>query len=293
MVAKVANSKQSRIAWHCLLLKVGNFNRSLNSYLLVVIFMLVSLTAMGQYSGSYSDVAYGKTASASNYASGYPPSATVGGGGGNWCALTNSPAWLMVDLGNSYYIDGYGFDTGNSAELTDNFTFQGSTDGSSWNYLHSGSVSLDGNYRYNCTAGYYRYVRIYTTFSHTYGSIQHFYVYGTLSACTNPTSGGTIAAAQSGCTPFDPAAFTSSAAASGHSGTLEYNWQYAVSPFSTWNDIVSTNSATYNPPAGLTETTRYRRLARVSCKSDWTGAAVSNVLEATVSPASAGGTTKW
>ncbi len=260
---------------------------------MVVFLVVASITAMGQYTGGYSNVAFGKTASASNYAGGYPPSDAVNGSGGLWCALTNSPAWLMVDLGDSYYIDGYGFDSGNSSELPDNFTFQGSTNGSSWSNLHSGSASVAGNYRYNCSAGYYRYVRIYATFSHTYGSITEFYVYGTLSACTNPTSGGTIATAQTGCTPFDPAAFTSSAAASGETGTLEYIWQNSVSPFTTWNDISSTNSATYNPPAGLTETTRYRRLARVNCKSDWTGAAVSNTLEATVNPASTGGTTKW
>ncbi len=102
--------------------------------------------------------------------------------------------------------------------------------------------------------------------------------------CGNPTSGGTIASGQSICSGGDPAAFTSSADASGQTGTLEYKWQYSsTSDFSSdVNDIASTNSTTYDAPAGLTATRYYRRLARVTCKSDWTGAAASNILQVTV-----------
>jgi hypothetical protein len=111
--------------------------------------------------------------------------------------------------------------------------------------------------------------------------------YGGVSFCTqpnsNPTSGGTIAAAQSGSSPFDPAAFTSSAAPSGHTGTLEYKWQSSTTSSSAdFNDIASSNSETYDAGA-LTQTTWYKRLARVSCSSDWTGAAESNILEVTIS----------
>jgi hypothetical protein len=101
-------------------------------------------------------------------------------------------------------------------------------------------------------------------------------------SCVNPTSGGTIAADQNHCGSFTPAAFTNSADASNYTGTLEYEWQYSVSPFSTWIDIASSNSNTYTPPGLITVTTEYRRLARVTCMSDWTGAAVSNTLTATV-----------
>jgi hypothetical protein len=104
----------------------------------------------------------------------------------------------------------------------------------------------------------------------------------TTSSCNNPTSGGTIAAAQSGNSPFDPVAFTSSAAPSGHTGTLEYKWQSSTTSSSaSFSDIVSSNSATYDAGA-LTQTTWYKRLARVSCQSDWIGAAESNVIEVTV-----------
>ena len=99
---------------------------------------------------------------------------------------------------------------------------------------------------------------------------------------TSPTSGGTIATAQSGNNPFTPAAFTSSAAASGGTGTLEYKWQSSTTNNSTgFADIASSNAATYTAGA-LSVTTWFKRLARVSCSADWTGAASSNVIEVTV-----------
>ena len=101
--------------------------------------------------------------------------------------------------------------------------------------------------------------------------------------CVNPTNAGVIAAAQSGTSPFDPAAFTSSSAASGETGTLEYKWQSSTTSSSAdFTDITPSNSATYDA-GSLSVTTWYRRLARVSCSADWTGAAESNVLEVTVS----------
>ncbi|MBK7132253.1 MAG: hypothetical protein IPH69_05325, partial [Bacteroidales bacterium] len=104
-------------------------------------------------------------------------------------------------------------------------------------------------------------------------------------SCTNPTSGGTIAATQSGCVPYDPAAFTSTAPASGYTGaSLEYKWQESITGAgSGFSDIASSNSATYNPGV-INQTTWYKRLARVSCigAGDWTGAAESNVIMITV-----------
>jgi PKD repeat protein len=102
------------------------------------------------------------------------------------------------------------------------------------------------------------------------------------SICTNPTAGGTIATAQSGYNPFTPAAFTSTVAASGESGTLEYKWQSSTTSNSaSFEDIASSNAATYTAGA-LTVTTWFKRLARVSCSADWTEAVESNVLEVTV-----------
>ena len=111
-----------------------------------------------------------------------------------------------------------------------------------------------------------------------------FYAIGVKASCTNPTAGGTIAETQTICSGGDPATFTSSVAASGNVGTLEYKWQYSsTSDFSSdINDIASSNAETYDAPSGLTATRYYRRLARVSCKADWTGAAESNILMVTV-----------
>lgn len=106
-------------------------------------------------------------------------------------------------------------------------------------------------------------------------------------SCSNPTSGGIIASAQSGCIPFDPVSFTSTIPAKGFTGTfLEYKWQESItSSAAGFSDISSSNSATYNPGV-LIQTTWYKRLARVSCigLGDWTGAAESNVLMVTVNP---------
>ena len=100
-------------------------------------------------------------------------------------------------------------------------------------------------------------------------------------ACINPTSPGTIGNPQTHCSTFDPAGITSSVDASGENGTLEYKWQYSTDNFvSDVHDILS-NTTTYDP-GSISQTTWYKRLARVDCESDWTGAVESNVVEMTV-----------
>ncbi|MCB8994199.1 MAG: gliding motility-associated C-terminal domain-containing protein [Bacteroidales bacterium] len=102
--------------------------------------------------------------------------------------------------------------------------------------------------------------------------------------CTNPTSGGSISAAQSGCDPFDPDIITNTGSPSGYLGSLEYKWQLSTTGNSSgFSDITSSNSAQYNPPI-LSQNTWYKRLSRVNCSSDWSGAAESNVIPITVNP---------
>ena len=135
---------------------------------------------------------------------------------------------------------------------------------------------------YNGNAGYEKY---YTNVSTDNPKSQ-----STTAACANPTVGGIIADTQSGCAPFDPVAFTSTAVPTGQTGTLEYKWQYSTtSSTDGFTDISSSNAATFDPPSGLTVTTWYKRLARTTCMSDWTGAATSNLLKVTINPASVGG----
>ncbi|MFN3999119.1 glycine-rich domain-containing protein [Algoriphagus sp.] len=86
----------------------------------------------------------------------------------------------------------------------------------------------------------------------------------------NPTAGA-IATAQTICSGGNPAAFTSTTAGTG-TGTLTYRWESAVSPFSSWSTIGGATSATYDPPAGLTVSTQYRRItiatfSGVTCES--------------------------
>ena len=101
--------------------------------------------------------------------------------------------------------------------------------------------------------------------------------------CTNPTNGGIVGSDQSGCGTFTPATLNSLLSASGYSGTLEYKWQSSTTGSSSgFSDITGSNSASY-APGPLSQTTWFRRLARVDCTGNWINAAESNVVMITVS----------
>jgi photosystem II stability/assembly factor-like uncharacterized protein len=119
----------------------------------------------------------------------------------------------------------------------------------------------------------------------TMGSYDLYYLcFSPDNICSNPTNGGTIASDQTGSNPFDPVAFTSTALPAGHTGTLDYKWQKSTFTNSDgFNDISSSNSATYDP-GSISQTTWYKRIARVTCMNDWEGIAESNVLTITISP---------
>ena len=108
--------------------------------------------------------------------------------------------------------------------------------------------------------------------------------------CTNPTSGGTIAGDQSNCSSYIPATITNVTLPSGNVGIMNYKWQMSTTSSTTgFVDIPNTNSITYSP-ATVTKTTWFKRLARVSCMTDWTGAVESNVVTKTVTALAAGAT---
>ncbi|MDP4240884.1 MAG: hypothetical protein Q8904_15580, partial [Bacteroidota bacterium] len=101
-------------------------------------------------------------------------------------------------------------------------------------------------------------------------------------ACTGPTTGGIIAGDQTIGDSSLPSLITSSSSASGYSGRLEYKWQKAISPFTTWDDISTSNASTYQPES-LTQTTQFKRLARNTCMAaGWAGAAESNRVTITI-----------
>ena len=110
----------------------------------------------------------------------------------------------------------------------------------------------------------------------------HFAVFPETLPCTDPASGGVVAGNQNNVGPFDPLPFTSISHASGYEGIRQYRWQRStVGPNAGFVDIPGSESPTFDPPL-LMNTTWYRRLARVDCKNDWSGAAMSNVIEVTV-----------
>ncbi|QQR97683.1 MAG: T9SS type A sorting domain-containing protein [Sphingobacteriales bacterium] len=60
------------------------------------------------------------------------------------------------------------------------------------------------------------------------------------------------------CTGGNPAAFNNDASGTGD-GTITYRWEKSVDPFITWTTIGSATGATYDPPAPLSQTTKFRR----------------------------------
>ena len=102
--------------------------------------------------------------------------------------------------------------------------------------------------------------------------------------CSNPSSGGTISGMQTICFNTSASEITNITLPSGQTGTLEYQWQSSTDGINFSNLSTGTySSITYNP-GSLTLTTWYKRLARVSCMNDWTGAAESNVMQIVVRP---------
>jgi hypothetical protein len=103
--------------------------------------------------------------------------------------------------------------------------------------------------------------------------------------CSNVTSGGAICCDQASNTPFDPQPINSVTAASGGTGTLEYQWLYTNNPYNTnfsqWNMVPGGTGASYDP-GFLTQTTFFVRCARRSGCTDYVKE--SNVVVITVSP---------
>lgn len=97
----------------------------------------------------------------------------------------------------------------------------------------------------------------------------------------NSVSAGTVGGTQSICSGGDPAAFTTTLAASG-SGALTYQWQSNTTGCAgVFTPIGGATSATYDPPAGLSQTTYYQ-LVVTSTLSGVPCTATSNCVTVTV-----------
>jgi hypothetical protein len=105
--------------------------------------------------------------------------------------------------------------------------------------------------------------------------------FGLGEACVNPVNGGTASADQNSCLPFQPGELTCTVP-TGHTGTLLYQWQKSVSGSNSGFENINGAVNAFYSPGEISETTWFRRLSRVDCKEDWTGAAESSVVQITI-----------
>jgi len=97
--------------------------------------------------------------------------------------------------------------------------------------------------------------------------------------CSNPTNGGAIGPFQKVCYGQKPEPITTLVEPANYGGTLEYIWEMSTTGATDgFSEIAGATNKIYQPDSLFT-TTWFRRLVRVSCKADWTGAQYSNVLK--------------
>ncbi|MBE0638797.1 MAG: hypothetical protein IH598_09775, partial [Bacteroidales bacterium] len=106
--------------------------------------------------------------------------------------------------------------------------------------------------------------------------------FGLGEVCKNPDDGGNIAGEQYSCNSFDPDEITSTELPSGNTGELDYQWQQSITGSTTGFEIIEGATGASYDPGSIAQTTWFRRLAKVSCKVDWDGYAVSNVVKMTI-----------
>src|ERR1043166_6035230 len=101
-----------------------------------------------------------------------------------------------------------------------------------------------------------------------------------ITVTVNNLTAGSVSADQTLCSPFDPAAFTSTTAATG-AGVITYQWQSNTTGCGgAFTDIAGATSATYDAPA-IAVTAYYRRVA-TSTLNGVTCSANSNCITVTV-----------
>ncbi len=100
--------------------------------------------------------------------------------------------------------------------------------------------------------------------------------------CINPADPGSIGESQTFCGSFVPAPLTSILLPSGQTGNLEYKWQMSTTgPEAGFVDIPASNTPDY-APGTVSQTTWFKRIARVDCMPDWIGAVETGALKITV-----------
>src|SRR5918993_4325114 len=110
-----------------------------------------------------------------------------------------------------------------------------------------------------------------------------------LTVTPNIVDAGAIAGDQTLCTPFDPAAFTSTTAGSGGTGAvITYRWESNTTGCgaTTWTAIGGATLATYD--AGAVAVTTYFRRITISTLNNVVCSTASNCLTVTPNPVTGG-----
>ncbi len=169
------------------------FNKTL------ILLLLVSAAAFGQYTGTNPNVATSRQVVATDSITGFEPGNAVDGSLATHCAIPGGAgAWVQINLGTYHYIDGYGMVLPYDTELPRTFILQVSADGAIWTDLATQSVSNDSTFTADVDSpDPIRFVRIYMTAKDTRATFSEIYIYGvpmqvperpTAVAATNITS---------------------------------------------------------------------------------------------------------
>ncbi|HPS51785.1 MAG TPA: hypothetical protein PK892_13845, partial [Bacteroidales bacterium] len=177
-----------------------------------------------------------------------------------------------------------------TAHVTDNFN--NPVAGVLVNFNISGLGPLTGNAYTNASGdAQYCYARTGTTpgidniyaecFGFTSSTSTANWTY-TPPPCINPTDPGSISENQTGCGSFIPVPLTSIVLPSGHTGNLEYKWQMSTTGPDAGFIVISASNTPDYAPGTVSQTTWFKRIARVDCMPDWTGAVETGALKITV-----------
>lgn len=147
---------------------------------MVILILSVSVAAFGQYTGSNGNAALGKVIVASDSTTILPMSNAVDGDPATYCSVPGAaPAWVQIDLGAYYNIDGYGLILPIALELPTSFIVQVSEKGDVWTDLSTQTVSQDSMFTADLVSpDPIRFFRIYMTSKDDPASISEIVVFG-------------------------------------------------------------------------------------------------------------------
>jgi len=146
----------------------------------LILLLAVSTVAIGQYTGTYPNIATGSMVVASDSLAGFEPGNAVDGSQATYASIPGgAPAWIQIDLRKAYNIDGFGMTLPNDTQVPRGYIFQTSVDGATWTDRFTGTATKDSTYNYDVFASdAIKHVRIYMTSKDALASFTEIYVYG-------------------------------------------------------------------------------------------------------------------